>query len=364
MSISVSDMERDGGEDQVSMTVHDYETTRYDSGGESSGGSGSGQFKEFAGNGMVRLEEDDGNDSEHGVIKKSFLVGMGLLGKEIEVVAVHKNSYSSVSGQAKLEAFRIFCQAVAAERGGDANIKYGWYGGSRDEICDIISYGFGRCGDFEKGVSHGIGVYLSPANVPVDSALRAKEDENGVRHMLLCRVILGNTETVCAGSEQFQPSSTHFDSGIDNPLAPRKYIIWSAYMNSHIFPNYIISFTAPSLRGNHYIFTVIEAFSHPNHTDAYFFLLSRFRGTWDSAKKPNSPSMKFPMLLNVLSRLLHPSKMGLVLNCYNDFREHKICRSQLIRRLRNLVGDKMLISVIKLCGDELHWSFRTKRRNI
>ncbi|KAK6117923.1 hypothetical protein DH2020_048328 [Rehmannia glutinosa] len=188
-----------------------YEPTAYDS---DAGFSGSEQFRDFARNGMVRLEENEG---EHNVIKNGFLVGMGVLGKEIDVVAVHKNSCSSVSGQARMESFRIFSQAVAAKRGGDANIKNGWYGGYREEISNIVSYGFGRCADFEKGVSHGVGVYLSPSNVPNDSALRAKEDENGVRHMLLCRVILGNTETICAGSEQSYPSSTHFDSGIDNP---------------------------------------------------------------------------------------------------------------------------------------------------
>lgn len=156
-------------ENQVSMTVYDYETMACDSDCESSSGSGtSQQFKEFSRNGMVRLEESDGNQSEHSVVKKSFVVGMGFLGEEINVVAMHKNSYSSVAGQAKLEAFRIFSAAVAAKRGGDANIKYGWYGGSRDEIWNIVTYGFGRCGDFEKSVSHGIGVHLSPANLPID----------------------------------------------------------------------------------------------------------------------------------------------------------------------------------------------------
>lgn len=86
------------------------------------------------------------------------------------------------------------------------------------------------------------------------SAIRAEEDENGVRHMLMCRVILGNTETISPGSKQLQPSSTDFDSGIDNPVEPTKYIIWSAYMNTHIFPSYIVSFTAPSISGNHSVF--------------------------------------------------------------------------------------------------------------
>ncbi|KAL8534183.1 hypothetical protein ACS0TY_010257 [Phlomoides rotata] len=204
--------------------------------------SGFRKFQEFPEIRMVKLDECEG---EHGVIQTTFLGAMGFIGNEINLVSIHKNSHSSV----KLEAFRIFSQAVAARRGGDANVKYAWFGGSRDELCDIVNFGFGRLGDSES-FSHGVGIYLSPVNLPIGSALRAEEDENGVRHMLMCRVILGNTETIPPASKQLQPSCTDFDSGIDNPLEPTKYIIWTAYMNTHIFPAYIISFTLP---GNHTI---------------------------------------------------------------------------------------------------------------
>ncbi|KAL8534181.1 hypothetical protein ACS0TY_010256 [Phlomoides rotata] len=308
-------------ESQVSME-HDYDGMMADSDCESSSDSGFRQFKEFSEIGMVKVEEDQG---EHGVIKKTLLGGMGFIGNEINLVAIHKNSHSSVTGQAKLEAFQIYCQAVAARRGGDANLRYGWYGGSRDEICDILNFGFEN-----SSSSQGNGVYLSPANLLIESALRAEEDENGVRHMLMCRVILGKTETISPGSKQLQPSSIDFDSGIDNPLEPTKYIIWTAYMNTHIFPAYIISFTAPSLAG--------------------------WGTNWSSAKKPSSPSMKFQVLMKVLSRFLPPSKMCLISNYYNDFRANKIGRPLLIRRLRSLVGDNVLISVIKMCKDQVHYS--------
>ncbi|KAL3654055.1 hypothetical protein CASFOL_003736 [Castilleja foliolosa] len=318
-------MDNQGVEDQVSLTVNDYEANPYDSDCSSSPSFSSPElFRDFGVNGMVRLDQVD--EKDYGMIKKSFLAGMGFSGKGIDVVVVNKISYTGGSGEARLEGFWSFSQAVASRRGGDAHVKYGWYGGSRAEICEVLRYGFGRCGDFEKGVSHGVGVYFSPANFPIDSALKAKEDENGFRHMLLCRIILGKTETIPAGSEQVYPSSTDFDSGIDNPLTPRKYIIWSAYMNSHILPICVYSFKAPSLTGNHRI-------------------------TSDGARKANSP-MRFSILFNALSKLLHPSKKGLVLNCYNDFREHKIDRSELIRRLRRFAGDDVLISAVKLCRDE------------
>lgn len=70
--------------------------------------------------------------------------------------------------------------------------------------------------------------------------------KDGLRHMLLCRVILGKAEVVHPGSDQYHPSSDEFDSGMDNLSSPKKYIVWSARMNTHILPEYVISFSAPS----------------------------------------------------------------------------------------------------------------------
>ncbi|KAL3654053.1 hypothetical protein CASFOL_003734 [Castilleja foliolosa] len=318
-------MDNHGAEDQVSVTVPDNEYPPNDSEGDSSRSLSSPElFRDFVVNGMLSLYqvEERGYDE----IKKIFLETMALYGEGTDLVAIHKISYTGGSGKARLEGFRSLREVVAARRGGDANVQYGWYGGSRAEICDVLSYGFCRCGDFEKGVSHGVGVYLSPDSNPIDSVLRANEDENGIRHMLLCRIILGKTETIPAGSEQLYPSSTDFDSGIDNPLKPRKYIIWSAYMNSHILPICVYSFKAPCLTGNRRI-------------------------TCDCARKPNSP-IKLSILVNALSKLLHPSKTGLVLNSCKDFRECKIDRFELTRRLRRFAGDDVLILAVKQCTDE------------
>ncbi|KAK3041805.1 hypothetical protein RJ639_000321 [Escallonia herrerae] len=236
-------MDKLGFEEQVSISLDDHDTLVADSESDT---SSSDQFRCFTKNGLIKVEEDR---NEHDIIKKGFLVGMGQLGKETDVVAVHRNSYDGLTGQARFETFRIFSQAVAQKCGGSANIKYAWYGGSREEICEIISHGFSRCRRPEKIEVYGHGVNLSPAKFSIDGALSSGVDENGLRHMLLCRVILGKSEAICAGSDKFQPSSKEFDSGVDNLFSPRKYIIWSAYMNSHIFPNYVISFKAPSSVG-------------------------------------------------------------------------------------------------------------------
>ncbi|KAL1550837.1 putative inactive poly [ADP-ribose] polymerase SRO2 [Salvia divinorum] len=301
-------------EPQISMTVDDYDAAT-DSDCESLPASGFRRFGDFERIGMVRVEVDQ---AKYGVVDKLFRAGMGVLGQEVNVVALHMNSYTTIARHARLEAFRLYSRAVAVKRGGDANIRCGWYGGARDEILGIVNHGFGRCGDFEDRLSNGIGVYLSPANFPIDCAMRAKEDEYGVKHLLLCRVILGNTERIAAGSRQFQPSSTDFDSGVDNPFSPLQYTIWSAYMNSHIFPFFIISFTAPSLTVS---------------------------GT---SNFPCSPRVEFSVVMNVLSRF--SSQMTLILKCYNDFQENKIGRPHLITRWRSLAGDKLLLLAIKICG--------------
>lgn len=75
-------------------------------------------------------------------------------------------------------------------------------------------------------------------------------DKDGLRHFLLCRVILGRPERVHPGSEQCHPSSEEYDSGVDSLSAPKKYIIWCSRMNTHILPEYVISFKVPSMKGN------------------------------------------------------------------------------------------------------------------
>ncbi|KAL3627638.1 hypothetical protein CASFOL_029001 [Castilleja foliolosa] len=236
-------MDNHGAQEHDSVTVHDYEgtSTPTDSDGDTSPSSSSPVlFREFVESGMLLLVPVE--ERENNVVIKNISKEVEIIyGEGTVVVAVHEIKYT---GQVRLECFR---QAVAARRGGDANVQYGWYGGSRAEICDILRYGFGRCGIFDEGLSHGVGVYLSPENNQLDSVMRTREDENGIRHMLLCRIILGKTENIRAGSEQVYPSSTEFDTGVDNPLEPSTYIIWSAYMNSHILPVSIFSFKEPSV---------------------------------------------------------------------------------------------------------------------
>lgn len=64
--------------------------------------------------------------------------------------------------------------------------------------------------------------------------------------MVLCRVIVGNMELLHPGTRQFRPSSTHYDSGVDDIESPRYYIVWNMNVNTHIYPEFVVSFKVSS----------------------------------------------------------------------------------------------------------------------
>lgn len=105
---------------------------------------------------------------ERDVIKNCLVMGMGELGQHVKVVAVRKNSFSGLSGQGRLQSFRVFSEAVSRKTGGNSNMKFAWYGGSKKEISDVISHGFASVKPPSNGDLYGRGVYLSPAKFPMD----------------------------------------------------------------------------------------------------------------------------------------------------------------------------------------------------
>jgi hypothetical protein len=71
-------------------------------------------------------------------------------------------------------------------------------------------------------------------------------DENGIVHMMLCRVVMGNVEIVRHGSKQHQPSSEYFDSGVDDLKNPQHYIVWDMNLNSHVYSEFVVTIKLPS----------------------------------------------------------------------------------------------------------------------
>lgn len=120
------------------------------------------QPRNFTGDSTILLREDS---REYDVVRKCFLTGMGPLAGETTIVSMRKNSTANnrVTTKAKFAASVVFTEAMRRKNGGDANVKLGWYSGSKREIDNIVSYGFSssEIQKFENDVgSHGVGIHL------------------------------------------------------------------------------------------------------------------------------------------------------------------------------------------------------------
>ncbi|KAL8118328.1 putative inactive poly [ADP-ribose] polymerase SRO5 [Apium graveolens] len=266
---------------------------------------------------LMMLNEED---QLYKTIAGRLLLALGNLGLDVEVEGVCRNFFTGFTYQARFHSFRVFQKAMEKMSGG-ANVKYAWYGARKDEVYKILSHGFGHFsrGD-ETQVSYGTGVYLSPFYAPLESVQSAVEGEDGLRYLLLCRVLLGRVELVSPGSQQFHPSSSEFDSGVDNLECPKKYIVWGTQMNTHILPEFLITFTTqPCSNGNQKV----------------------------PLRKPTSPWMPFPTLISTLAKVLPPDATDLIMKHHRDNRDNKISRQELIQRVRQIAGDHLLATVIR-----------------
>ncbi|CAH2066568.1 unnamed protein product [Thlaspi arvense] len=269
----------------------------------------------------VLLSEEN---PEYGAVRNCFLSGMGPFANQTTIVAVRKNSTQGVTAKARFAASIVFTEAMKRKNGGDANVRYGWYSGSKEEIDGIVSYGFSsrevNRSESDDG-SHGVGIHLFHHTYSLAAGVDVESDEEGVKHLLLCRLILGKAEQISSGSKQSYPSSSQFDSGVDNLENPRKYVIWSSSMNSYILPSHVVSFRSPLLRG--------------------------LRRGGVVLGRARSPCVSLSLLISILSKSLDPPRINVILTTYDDFRKRKVRREELVRKMREVVGDELLLDIIK-----------------
>lgn len=114
-----------------------------------------------------------------------------------------------------------------------------------------------------------------------------------MRFLLLSRVILGKSEVVPRGSTQSCPSSPEFDSGVDDLASPKKYIVWSTHMNTHVLPEFLVCIKTP-------------------------FNFNRKQNQNQSPRRLRSPWMPFPVLIKALSKFLPPSQIFIIQKHYRD----------------------------------------------
>ncbi|ONK76108.1 uncharacterized protein A4U43_C03F23990 [Asparagus officinalis] len=237
--------------------------------------------------------------------------------RDAVVTGIRKCLYS----RRRSRVFEMTAGMTKEERG-EANLGFGWYGAAADDV--------GRTNDGALGAedAHGVGVHLSPPHFPYASSRLSEADENGEKRIVLCRIIMGNSERVDAGSAQYHPSTGGYDSGVDDLRNPKWYIIWSTHMNTHILPEYIVSFKPSTQRQG--IHAAVNSTAMTTRR-------------WPSAAQ----GLSFQKLLSEMGRSLPSSSTQALQMLYNKHKAGKMSKDAFIRCLRSVAGDKLLASTIK-----------------
>ncbi|KAL2545463.1 Inactive poly [ADP-ribose] polymerase RCD1 [Forsythia ovata] len=303
--------------------------------------------------------------ADSNAVRSMFLMGMSPLG-QVEIVEISK-CFSNML-QTRLELFKKQVEITQMYRG-NPNVQYAWLASSKHTVPSILMYGFGHGGP-EFKTKYGLGAHLTAVNSAYASASYCDVDENGVQHMVLCRVILGNTELLLPGSQQWHPSDEIYDNGVDDLKNPSHYIVWNMNLNTHIYPEYVISFrvspgaegpsvgegsrldmsgiTSQGPQGQLQLDSSPDEWGRNCHTHEF---MNKFPQEATSiglttSKAPKSPWMPFAMLFEAISNKVSPKEMKLVHSQYALFRSKKITRDEFIRKLRLRVGDQLLKSTI------------------
>ncbi|KAK4252705.1 hypothetical protein QN277_014449 [Acacia crassicarpa] len=301
------------------------------------------------------------------IVHNMFLKGMNSYGTT-DIVEIYR--CSSTSMQSRLELFQKQAEITEKCRAA-ANIRYAWLPSSKGELSTIINYGLGHCVLSATKSTNGAGIHLAAVDCPNMSAINCDVDENGVQHMVFCRVIMGNMELLRPGTRQFHPSSNDYDSGVDDIQSPRYYIVWNMNLNTHIYPEFVVSFKVSShAEGDHFhieskhnvsrVTTLCEGSGLLQSESSTVDITSISQPTLDcgipqgkaasmnssASRGPKSPWMPFPMLFAAISNRVPPINMELINTHYEQFRAKKIARDDFVKKLRLIVGDTLLRTTI------------------
>ncbi|ESQ52162.1 hypothetical protein EUTSA_v10016444mg [Eutrema salsugineum] len=289
----------------------------------------------------------DEKELEIDAVKEMFLLGTATLG-HVELLDAYRLSSDIAKGRQSL--FQKQADITKNQRG-DANIRYAWVPAKKELLSAVMKHGLGVGGAFIRKSMYGVGVHLSAANCPYFSATHCDVDENGVRYMVLCRVIMGSMELLRGDKGQFFTSGEEYDNGVDNVSSPKHYIVWNMNMNTHIYPEFVVSFklSIPNAEGNSGI--TLEgrqgALSHgPGRLSDKGLVRSKGNennSAGSSSRRPGSHWMPFPLLFNAISSKIAQKDMDLISADYQQLREKKISRQEFSKKLRMIVGDDDLL---------------------
>uniref|UniRef100_A0A0A9CGG2 PARP n=1 Tax=Arundo donax TaxID=35708 RepID=A0A0A9CGG2_ARUDO len=290
-------------------------------------------------------------------VQNLLLKGLGQPFKAKDIIGIYRTPLLDQQGQVRSSLFQREVEATKIRRG-NANVRYAWLPCSRDAMEEMMMRGALEIANPQQGSMYGVGTHLAPANCSNSCYLDFHED--GIVRMMLCRVIMGNAEVVFPGSKQFQPTNESFDSGVDDLPKPKHYIIWDANVHKHIYAEYAVIIKVPPMANEYLVskgsasnISEIISSGSPNSLakgDNFQTLapsaVQQSPIFGHASRAPSSPWMPFSMLFAAISTKVPRSDMDLVLKCYEEFKKRKISRADLVKQLRQIVGDKLLVSTV------------------
>ncbi|CAH2034885.1 unnamed protein product [Thlaspi arvense] len=296
----------------------------------------------------------EGRDQD--AVKKMFVLGTASLGP---VVVLDVGRFSSEVAEARQALFEKQVEITKKHRG-DANVRYAWLPAKREVLSAIMLQGLGVGGAFIRKSIYGVGIHLTASHCPYFSARYCDSDENGVRYMIFCRVIMGNMELLRGDKAQFFSGGEEYDNGVDDVENPKNYVVWNINMNTHILPEFVVRFklsNLPNAEGNlvakHDNSSGVTLEGPKDHLPPPQLESNGPEGGSGSANsvgssttKPKSPWMPFPTLFAAISHKIAEKDMSFINADYQQLREKKITRAEFVRKLRAIVGDDLLRSTI------------------
>ncbi|XP_062223504.1 inactive poly [ADP-ribose] polymerase RCD1-like isoform X2 [Phragmites australis] len=278
-------------------------------------------------------------------VQDLFLSGMGSFAAPSSILHVHRHSPNDITAQCRLEAFERQMRSTKEERG-DANVRYGWLGSRKNDIIRILINGLGTTAKPVEKASLSAGVYLSPENRAFTSVGLCDVDEKGVQYMLLCRVILGNMEAVEPGSQESFPSSEMYDSGVDDCSNPKCYVMWPSHLSTHMRLEYLVSFKlVPKVQN--YLLGLKGLWFHPSPKDVAVDISSLQPVMCETGEGPTSPWISFRVLFGVIQDNISSVARELLFHHYEELKESKITRAEMVKKMIIIVGEKILLEALK-----------------
>ncbi|VFQ99028.1 unnamed protein product [Cuscuta campestris] len=252
----------------------------------------------------------------HQIVRNLFAQGLAVVEPGAAITAIHRVLRGPLEKD-QCDAFYREADLVREARG-NPNVVLAWFGTTTEGVERIMSHGIGAHGTGTLGVA----LYLSPARSPRMSAMMAQVDENGEKHIILCRVILGKCEKIEAGSLHWSHSRIDFDTGVDDLKEPQWYGVFSANANTRVIPEFVLSYRpAKGVPGE--------------ITSAYMKCA------------PNDARGFYVKLITKLRSTLPPPKLHELQTLYCSWKDGKLGKDGFMRELGSVIGGEKLRSIIQ-----------------